>query len=479
MTQFINPEYSKPTLNLPAKKWSLKYGYFLLIAFLVIILAGVIFLLIREYYGTNYRLMDLLPKDYALAVEFNNNEESLPKIQAKEFLNQPLLQKVYQTAEENINGYLTSLPQEIEQVIKTSKHFLFFLPDEKSFGLIIELADKKEAEKINIHSSPNLNYQIIKKQILVITSNPELLEKITTRQIQPLSPFNLSFSLTPWLTFYLQDEFFKQTFENNILADMQTILLPLESTDKKSFQLEFLTKPHQLILNLKPSKLKADDQLVVLDDYLDFLPQDYDLLFGLNDLSKLTAETEKNNILKNYFIQADSLLWLKTQNSLSRLTKELSSPLIVYLSNDKWQILTNSANLELFDGLLKNYLAEFKPVKRTVALPDNTKAVELITNPSSITWEMSENDGWQLYKFDHKQSKIGYGLKENILIISNQIENFKDTSLENGCILPKVSAFLSISGPNTQLFNSNLQNFAKITAISSTDGQIMACFDLK
>ena len=254
MTQFINPEYSKPTLNLPAKKWSLKYGYFLLIAFLVIILAGVIFLLIREYYGTNYRLMDLLPKDYALAVEFNNNEESLPKIQAKEFLNQPLLQKVYQTAEENINGYLTSLPQEIEQVIKTSKHFLFFLPDEKSFGLIIELADKKEAEKINIHSSPNLNYQIIKKQILVITSNPELLEKITTRQIQPLSPFNLSFSLTPWLTFYLQDEFFKQTFENNILADMQTILLPLESTDKKSFQLEFLTKPHQLILNLKPSK---------------------------------------------------------------------------------------------------------------------------------------------------------------------------------------------------------------------------------
>ncbi len=442
----------------------------------------VIYLLYQQYYQPVYQLTDLLPLNYTLAIEIKNGEENLPKIIVEELLYQPTLKNIYQETAKNIETYLEKLPPLISELIKKPDEHLFFLVDQETFGLIIKLNDKDEAEAIKNSSFPGLYHQVIKKQILVISNKPEIIDKISSQPFLPLSPFNFSLSFAPWLTIYLQDSFFQQTFGYQLLTNFQTILLPLKITGQKSYRLEFFNAPHQLILELKPEKLnKTAPALVELDDYLRYLPNNYDLIFGLSDLNKLTNELSANENLNHYFKQVDLWLWFKTQTSLSRLIKELRGPMVIAASNQQWQIVAEAVNQTTLDYYLRRYLAQFAPLKKPVTLPDATQAVELIADPQTITWETSSNKDWQTFGYPLSQTddKIGYAVKENLIIISNKINNFLKSDFENQCNLAKISALFSINPQklNWLTIEPLLKNFTKITAISSNDGQIKVCLE--
>lgn len=464
------------------KSWWLKYGSLIMIVILFCLLIMVIYLLYREYYQPVYRLTNLLPSNYTLAIEIKNDEENLPKIIVEELLRQPTLKNIYQETAENIAPYLKKLPPLLSDLIKKPGEHLFFLVDQETFGLIIKLNDKDEAEAIKNSSFPGLYHQVIKKQILVISNKPEIIDQISSQPFSPLSPFNFSLSFAPWLTIYFQDSFFQQTFDYQLLTDFQTVLLPLKITGQKSYRLEFTNAPHQLILELKPEKLnKTAPAQVDLDDYLRYLPNNYDLILGLSDLNNFTNELSANENLNHYFKQADLWLWLKTQTSLSRLIKELQGPMVIAASSQQWQIVAEAVNQTALDYYLRRYLAQFTPLKKTITLPDETLAVELIADPQTITWETSSNKDWQTFGYPLSQTddKIGYAIKENLLIISNKINNFLKSDFENQCDLAKISALFSINPQklNWLTIEPLLKNFAKITAISSNDGQIKLCLE--
>jgi len=230
-----------------------------------------------------------------------------------------------------------------------------------------------------------------------------------------------------------------------------------------------------------PREGELEGVIVTLDNYLRFLLTNSSLIIGLNEPDKLTAEFSINENLNNYFKQADQWLWLKAQISLSGLIKELKGPIIVSAGNQKWQITTETSNRTIADYYLRRYLAQFTPIKKLMILPDGTKATELIANPQAIIWKTSANKDWQSFSYSLPQTdgQLGYAIKENLLLISNRIDEMADATYNNSCDLANKSAIFSVSPANLNWFSlhSLLKNFIKITAISSASGQIKICLE--
>ena len=483
MTEIINPEFLQTELKAYPKKWQIKYGYPIIIGFLAVALSIVVYMIYHDYYEPNYKLINFLPNDYTLAVEYKKTDDNLSKIQLMEILNQPTFKNIYLKTSNQIDNYINAWPLSFQSAIKETEEGVLFLTKESNYGLLIKLKSKNQVKKIKETAElKNAFFKIINQEILVISNNQELLDQTIKTKTKPISAFNLEVSLIPWLEIYFDNNFFNYTFTDSSITNLQTILKPLSLTGEKKYQLQLTNKSHQLIVNLIPKTFSKTEDQIILDNYLNYIPQDSKIALGLNDLNILISQLETNQNLNNYFSQSDFLTWITNQLSISSLTKNFNNPVIFSTSDNSWEIITNTSNKDLIDGLLKNYLAQFKPITQKITLPDGTQATEIITDPSLITWNIAEKDGWQIFNYSHpqKNSLIGYAINADKLIIGNKIEVFGNFRQTRNCILPQINLFLSIKPQNDLIiFDQLLQNFANISAVSSNNGQIMLCFDLK
>ena len=137
MTEIANPEFLQTELKPPSKRWQLRYGYPIVIGFLAIALGIVIYMIYHDYYEPNYKLINFIPEEYTLAVEYKKNDDSLSKIQLLEMLNQPTFQKIYLKTSNQINYYINSWPLNMQSAIKQTKEGVLFLTDENNFLFII------------------------------------------------------------------------------------------------------------------------------------------------------------------------------------------------------------------------------------------------------------------------------------------------------------------------------------------------------
>ena len=139
--------------------------------------------------------------------------------------------------------------------------------------MIIKLNSEKQAKKIKeIPELKNGFYKIINNEVLVITNLKDTLELITKTKKHIVSPFNVEVSLTPWLNVYFDNNFFIQNFSDSLITNFQTILKPQSLKDEKQYQLHITNKSDQLIIELIPKTISETKNELVLDSYLNFLP---------------------------------------------------------------------------------------------------------------------------------------------------------------------------------------------------------------
>lgn len=490
----------------------------LIIVFLILagILAG--WLLYQRYLKPAYELNQLLPPNYQISFELRTDRFSLPKLQLQKILKNPLLKDIYRQAEEGINSELNKLPEQSRNLLKESQHLILFWQNPESYGLLVEIPNNKLAKKFAGADFPGWQTTIIKKQILVLASNPDLLQTIIGQKLAPALPAYLSLSIAPWLTVTLENSFLNEQYQNPLLADMQKILQPLtiEAT-ANNYQLTLDSNAFALTLSLIPNPAKNPENNTDLGPYLSNLLDNPDLAVGLSSFNDLAKQLEKNESFKNLWQKLDSYLWINQQISLSNLMKKLKFPLLFSQKGETWQILTTAENQKIIEKQLKSYLAQFAPKEAPKKLPDGTRAIELIADESKIKWleeksvDSPSEAGWQTftYQLPKNNDKLGFALKNGLLMAGNQINQLKLNKsstftkhqfsgaeysvkvldkLELNCsfaqvqekpIKTPIANFFTIKPTASWLrLAENLQNFSQITAISSPDGKIKVCLEL-
>lgn len=431
----------------------------------------------------------------------------MPKLQAKKLLNNPLFKDIYQQGENDLNAEFYKLPEEAKNLLKQSQHLILFWQNPTSYGLLAEIPNNKLAKKFAAADFPGWQTAVIKKQILVLASNADLLKNISGQKLAPAIPAYLSLNIAPWLTVMAQNSFLlNEPYQNPLLNNLQKILQPLNfMANAGNYQLTVDSTAFALTLNLIPEAVNPTTVAMDLEPYLNYLLESPDLAIGINSFADLSNQLEQNENLKAIWQKIDSYLWLNQQISLSGLIKQLKFPILFSQKGEIWQILMVSDNKNIIEKQLKSYLAQFTPREVVKKLPDGTKAIELVADESKIKWLESKSTGsaseagWQIFSFNLPKNgstaltaganKLGFALKNNLLIASNQINQLKLNKLELNCSFTQVQEKpinMAITGFFTIKPNSfalklaeNLQNFSNISALSLSDGQIKMCFELK
>lgn len=462
------------------------------------ILAGIMaaYLLYQNYLKPSYELSGLVPQDFQISFELRTDRFSLPKLQLQKILKNPLLKDIYRQAEESINSELNKLPEQSRNLLKESQHLILFWQNPESYGLLVEIPNNKLAKEFAVADFPKFQKTIIKKQVLVLASNSALLQTIASQKFSPALPAYLSLSIAPWLTVTLENSFLNEQYQNPLLADMQKILQPLSiEATANNYQLTLDSNAFALTLSLIPNPAKNPENNTDLGPYLNNLLDNPDLAVGLSSFNDLAKQLEKNENFKNLWQKLDSYLWINQQISLSNLMKKLKFPLLFSQKGETWQVLTTAENQKIIEKQLKSYLAQFTPKEAPKKLPDGTKAIELVADESKISWLEEKvgsplgEAGWQTfsYQLPKNNDKLGFALKNSLLMISNQINQLKLNKLELNCSFIQeksakmpINSFFNLKPTASWLkLAENLQNFSKISAFSLANGQIELCLGLK
>ncbi|MCX6785674.1 MAG: hypothetical protein NTZ18_02355 [Candidatus Komeilibacteria bacterium] len=470
----------------PVSFWQ-KYAKIFIYLFLAGSAAYAGFLLYQYYLKPSYDLAKAVPQNFQISFELKTDRFSLPALQAKKLLNNPLFKDIYQQAQDGLNTELNKLPKESQNLLAQSRHFILFWQNPGSYGLLAEIPNNQLAKKFAATSFPGWQTSIIKKQILVLASNKDLLKTINNQKLSPALPAYLSLNIAPWLTVSAQNSFFlNESYQNPLLGNLQKILKPLSFSAVGNYRLTLDANAFALTLNLSPEIANPATTALDLAPYLNYLLENPDLAIGLNSWADLNSQLEKNENFKALWQKIDSYLWLDWQISLSGLMKQFKFPVLFAQKGQVWQILTVADNKDLIEKQLKSYLAQFNPREVAKKLPDGTRAIELLANENTIKWQEAENkNGWQTFSVN----QLGFALKNGLLIAGNQINQLNLNKLEVNCSIAQIQE-KPIKTPITGFFTikptglalkmaANLQNFSKISAFSLNNGQIQMCFGLK
>ncbi|MFA6304176.1 MAG: hypothetical protein WCV73_03600 [Patescibacteria group bacterium] len=467
-----------------------KHNTKIIIVFLIGCLIWAGWLLFQNYLKPTYELGQFLPPNYQISFEFKDDRFSFPKLQQQKILKNPGLNKIYQTAQNQLSNEMQKLPSEAVALLKRSDHLIVFWQDNKNYGLIVELKDQKSAKLAEQNNFGLWQKNLFKKQILLLASNQQILDQMLAQKISPSTPAYLSLTIAPWLQINLNQAFFNEPKPTGILNALQTALLPLKNNPNNNYQLTLDSSAYALVASLKPTLPQISQNDKNLNDYFNFLPEKLDLLFGLTDLTSIPAELENNHNFNKIWQQLDARLWAVGQTSLSNLLKNAHPPLLIGWSAENWTIITTIDNQELAKSSITSYLGQFKPKEATKILPDGTKAVELLADGSKISWqEVLQSSGWRqiMPKNSITTPGLGMAIKDKILVVSNKINDYQPKTFKLNCSI----TFTSQPGPlisnlfwlKTSLswlkLAQDLQNFSNITAFTSTSGEINLCLGLK
>jgi hypothetical protein len=469
----------------PAKSWRSKIDLYLLSLGLIILLASLAWFAYLQFYFPSYQLTDFLPEKYDFALLIKEGHKTLADNQLNLAKQHPAFKPIYEKFVSSTSDLLNRLPDDEKNLISQSPQGLLFCQNPADCAAIIVLNQAEAKLELSDLKKNGLKQKIIDQKFLIIASQNELLDQLAAKPKPKASFFNFSIEFLPWLTIYLQNSFFSQPYNNPLLTDLQTILQPLKSASDQSYTLSLSLRSNQLVLNLEPKKQQISaTNKITLDDYLPYLPVKADLIFGLSDLSSLETELNNNQNLAGYFQQFQTGLWQSYQISVEQLKKQLQGPIIIAFENSNWWLITNSQNEKIIQVQLKNYLAQLNPIKITKVLPDRTKAVELMADPKSVSFESRAESGWQIQtpKISDSKTNLGYALKDKVLILSNVADYGPKNHwslTKYGCDLSPISTFFSLKTKQSNLdLAASLLNFKRLTSISDNNGLIKLCLDL-
>ncbi len=453
--------------------------------FFITLLAVMGWLLYQNYLKPSYDINQLLPDNYQISFELKTDRFALPKLQQQKLTKNPALNKIYLQIKNSLESELNKLPASSAELVKNPLHSILFWQTPQKYGWLMQIPNSATLTKMLQADFSPWQKKIVKNQILVLASDAELLQLITAQKLTTATPAYLSLTISPWLTVKLKPEFFNDHYQNSLLQDLQTILKPLAGQE---YQMSVDSDPYFITLSLVPKNLKTAQE-PDLKTFLNYLLADPDLIFGLNNLEKLTSELNSQENLKKLWQKLDGYLWLNSQISLSSLAKKIQPPLLFSQNRQQWQILTAADNKNLIENIFKNYFGQFYPAEAKKILPDGSKAIELIANPGKVKFTETQNKGWKIFTYPvlTELSELGFALKDNYLMISNQITSLNLANFEPICSfsqqnlgLKPLGALLMVKPDQSWLnISENLKNFSKISAFSFTDDQIQICLGLK
>jgi hypothetical protein len=135
-------------------------------------------------------------------------------------------------------------------------------------------------------------------------------------------------------------------------------------------------------------------------------------------------------------------------------------------------------NKDLAKSLLKQYFGQFKPKTKKNTLPDGSLATELIADPDSVSFIEFDRDGWQ-FSLIAPDKKIGYISQNNLLIISNDLDNINNGNFRLCQNKNLHSVFSILPGDSQFKIADSLLEFNKIEVINNIAGEIKVCLELK
>lgn len=443
----------------------------------------------NHYLKPSYQLTQFLPQNYQISFEYKNDRLTFPALQQKKLLENPLFKNVYDNITYKLNEEINRLPENEQSILKKSRHGLVFWQDNQNYGLIVELSDgtsTKQAEQADF--SPWQSH-LFKKEILLLASTRNLLTQMTNQKIAAGSPAYLSLTIAPWLTIKLNQSFFSGNYDDSFLNSIQTALSPLKTSSAQSYRLEVDSDPYTLITRLVPDSQSSATSSLNLKDYFGYLPQNSQLIVGLTDLNEIPGQLNDNANFKRLWSELDGKLWLGRQISLSSLLKNTRPPFILSWSADRWQIITTSQNRGLAEYYLKNYLGQFEPKEKTKVLPDGSRSVELIAAPEKIIWQEADRAGWQILTYPKNEAykDLGLAIKDEVMIISNKINQNTAQGLELNCSLipkpwenqPLQTLFWLDPQYSSLKLAGNIKDFKKILLTGYASGEMAMCLGIK
>lgn len=472
MENFIQPELSQRA----NKIWQ-KHGFKIILVSLALLLIACGYLIYIYYLAPAYELEQLLPENYDISFELKLNRFALPEIQKKELLSNKTINRVYLAGKLGIDDYLNKLPLATQADLKKFKQLILFTDSLENIGLIGKIPDRQTYRKILSGNFPDLFAKILKKQILIVSNNETLLKEMAGRKLTAATLPYFSLSFGNWLKINIQNSFFEKKYPNPTITELQKILWPLTLT-KNSYSLKFNAGFKYLELFLTPAVKPKSVSPSLLDKFLAYLPANSDFVLGLNDLSVLTAGLETNNNLQDLLKQADYYLWQNYQISLSNLIKTIKGPILIGINDKTWRIITVMDNKDLAKSLLKQYFGQFKPKTKKNTLPDGSLATELIADPDSVSFIEFDRDGWH-FSLIAPDKKIGYISQNNLLIISNDLDNINNGNFRLCQNKNLHSVFSILPGDSQFKIADSLLEFNKIEVINNIAGEIKVCLELK
>lgn len=476
MTEIFNPQiaFQKP------RKFSQKYGFFLVLIFTLIVLLIAGYLIFIYYLSPRFELYQLLPKNYDISFELKTDRFTLPPMQKRQLLENEMIKEIYQDVRQEVEKNLQNMPPETGLILKQFPHLIFFSASPKSFGLIGEIPDKKIVKQLNELKLSGWQSRLIKKQVFIASNDENLLKEMMAQKLTAKSIPYFSIAVSPWFKTNVQKNFFNQKYSSLTLTNLQQILWPLSLTNN-NYSLTLKSGYKLIEVLLTPENFQKSEDLSnspSLSQLLPYLPSQSPTILGLSDFN-LTANLENNENLRNLFQKFDSYLWQSYQISLSNLVKEIKGPLIASLENNQWRIVTNASNKNLAEFYLRRHFGQFKPKTEKVILPDNTFATELVNNPEAVTFKEKTQDNWQYYLVADFATDLGYAIDGNFLIIGNNLLKTDDQPLVLDCQADNLEGILRLKPQESLLKSSNLlKKFSEITILETNIQQIKICFKL-
>lgn len=473
-------KYNKPP---PSMFWLkahwLKIVYFLFLAGLAI-LTG--FFLYQYYLKPNYALAELLPDDYQISLELSLDRFSLPSFDQQKLLKNESLKNIYETIGQAMDGGLSQLPPASAKTVKSANRIIIFASSPENYAIALKIPAAKGLKKIQALDFKPYYSTIIKKQILLIASNQNYLKQIENKKISASANPYFSLTFNPWLKVNINKSFFAADYQNSIAADLQQALWPLSLSESNGYGVSLDISGKNLIANLMPDK-PSDNASDGLNNYLNLIDGRAKLVLGFANPAELLASLPENSGLTNWWQKADGRLFLNQQISLTQTAKNIAKPIIAAFGQDFWQIISDQSQTETAKSALTGYLAQSYAKEKTKILPDGTKAIELVSDPSKVSWISGQNNGWTII-YQEKIPKLGWAVKNSHLMVSNSINSISAKGFSLNCPIKtqdnQISGIFFLNNDYLGLKLGNFpSNFKSFTGISYSNGEINLCFGLK
>jgi hypothetical protein len=406
-----------------------------------LILAGIFFVVFKSV-KINSSLIEFMPANAGIFIEYNLNNKDLKELQANNFRAKSRLEAMF--SQMKFFGDLTKyLTDNVERVA-----ILTLLDEEESWEKIW-IVRAKNIHQINALLPADYYYSNLDSTTIAISKNHELLQTLRSNKIS----LNNKFKAGNFLNLYAsagylnylkqknQPEFF--LILNNINLDFEKeIYLGLKANkDKVDFNFNGSKNENRKITNFSKNNSEILKFLNNRSSWLKIASANLENLYSnfiknyLNLEGNNPPKVDKKEIEEKYEFKFQEIEEILNSNASVLLIENTENPLVLEdfenINKQNWTIIVENNlsenKIDLIKKIAKNIVAFKYPRIVQEVLADKTKSNQIIADADYFTFDKTELGIEYLF---YKDFKFAIYATENYLFLGNNIKQIENVLAE-------------------------------------------------